>query len=86
MENAWIVAAFATLGCVDDRVCLLACQAFLPSLAQTYFEDFFFFPVSSWLLFVPKAHTDGSIQQIRKWCKLHFVSCMVGIPVLQGQL
>lgn len=43
MENAWIVAAFATLGCVDDRVCLLACQAFLPSLAQTYFEDFFFF-------------------------------------------
>lgn len=42
-KKAWTVAAFATLGCVDDKVCLLACQAFLPSLAQTYFGAFFFF-------------------------------------------
>lgn len=49
MEKAWTVAAFATLCCVDDKVCLLACQAFLPSLAQIYFGAFFlsffsFFP------------------------------------------
>lgn len=104
MEKAWTAAAFATLGCVDDKVCLLACQAFLPSLAQTYFGhppppafffliffSFFLFfstflSVSFWLVFVPEAHTDGSIQQIRKWCELRFATSMVGISVLQGQL
>lgn len=76
-KKAWTVTAFATLGCVDDKVCLLACQAFLPSLAQTYFGDFIFFFFILflfllsfsllWLGFVPEAHTDGSIQEIRKW-------------------